>query len=117
MTHAMVISGVHLDPKSGKPLRYKVENSWGENSGDKGFFVMTDRWFEQYVYSRLPFYTLGQLRFCLQIRVPGCGSEDSSTQGACGGVREWRTGHSSCLGSHGEPSTYFMCHLAQWPMT
>jgi bleomycin hydrolase len=47
MTHAMVISGVHLDPQSGKPLRYKVENSWGENSGEKGFFVMTDRWFEE----------------------------------------------------------------------
>ncbi|KAI0000371.1 peptidase C1B bleomycin hydrolase [Russula vinacea] len=50
MTHAMVISGVHLDPQSGKPLRYKVENSWGENSGEKGFFVMTDRWFEEFVY-------------------------------------------------------------------
>jgi bleomycin hydrolase len=47
MTHAMVISGVYLDPQSGKPLRYKVENSWGENSGEKGFFVMTDRWFDE----------------------------------------------------------------------
>jgi len=50
MTHAMVISGVHIDPQSGKPVRYKVENSWGEGSGDKGFFVMTDRWFDQFVY-------------------------------------------------------------------
>ncbi|KAI0256108.1 peptidase C1B bleomycin hydrolase [Lactifluus subvellereus] len=50
MTHAMVISGVHLDPQSGKPLRYKVENSWGENSGEKGFYVMTDRWFDEFVY-------------------------------------------------------------------
>lgn len=50
MTHAMVISGVHLDPQSGKPLRYKVENSWGEGSGEKGFFVMTDRWFDEFVY-------------------------------------------------------------------
>lgn len=47
MTHAMVISGVHLDPRTGKPLRYKVENSWGENNGEKGFFVMTDKWFEE----------------------------------------------------------------------
>ncbi|KAG6894137.1 hypothetical protein C0992_007390, partial [Termitomyces sp. T32_za158] len=45
MTHAMVISGVHLDG-NGKPIRYKVENSWGEASGDKGYFVMTDAWFE-----------------------------------------------------------------------
>ncbi|KLO19552.1 peptidase C1B, bleomycin hydrolase [Schizopora paradoxa] len=49
MTHAMVISGVHLDA-SEKPVRYKVENSWGPNVGNKGYFVMTDAWFEQFVY-------------------------------------------------------------------
>jgi bleomycin hydrolase len=48
MTHAMTISGVHLDA-NGKPVRYKVENSWGEASGDKGYFVMTDKWFEEWV--------------------------------------------------------------------
>lgn len=48
MTHAMVISAVHLD-ESGKPVRYKVENSWGEEPGEKGWFVMTDKWFEEYV--------------------------------------------------------------------
>lgn len=46
MTHAMVISGVHLNAE-GKPIRYKVENSWGEAAGDKGYFVMTDKWFEE----------------------------------------------------------------------
>jgi len=49
MTHAMVISGVHLDA-AGKPVRYKVENSWGPDVGEKGYFVMTDAWFEQFVY-------------------------------------------------------------------
>lgn len=49
MTHAMVISGVHLDP-AGKPLRYKIENSWGDSTGDKGYYLMTDEWFEQFVY-------------------------------------------------------------------
>jgi len=46
MTHAMVISGVHLD-SAGRPIRYKVENSWGEASGREGYMVMTDKWFKE----------------------------------------------------------------------
>ncbi|CEL58863.1 bleomycin hydrolase [Rhizoctonia solani AG-1 IB] len=49
MTHAMVISGVHLD-KQGNPVRYRIENSWGDVNGDKGYYVMTDRWFDEYVF-------------------------------------------------------------------
>lgn len=49
MTHAMVISGVHLDA-AGKPVRYKVENSWGPDVGAKGYFVMSDAWFDEFVY-------------------------------------------------------------------
>ena len=48
MTHAMVITGVHLD-NTGKPVRYRVENSWGETAGKEGFFVMTDAWFDELV--------------------------------------------------------------------
>lgn len=50
MTHAMVITGVHLDPSSGAPVRWKIENSWGDAVGDKGYFVMTDAWFDEYVF-------------------------------------------------------------------
>jgi len=27
-----------------------VENSWGAGVGDKGFYTMTDEWFEEYTY-------------------------------------------------------------------
>lgn len=49
MTHAMVFTGVNLD-KEGKPNRWKVENSWGEDRGNKGFYIMSDRWFDEYMY-------------------------------------------------------------------
>jgi len=44
-----VITAAHVDA-DGKPVRYKVENSWGPDVGDKGFFVMTAKWFDEYVY-------------------------------------------------------------------
>ncbi|WP_297519934.1 C1 family peptidase [uncultured Clostridium sp.] len=46
--HAMTITGVNL--VDGEPNRWKVENSWGEKPGDKGYFVMSDRWLNDYVY-------------------------------------------------------------------
>ena len=47
-THAMLIVGVNL--VDGKPTRWKVENSWGDEKGKKGYFVMTDEWFDEYAY-------------------------------------------------------------------
>ncbi|KAL4877132.1 peptidase C1B, bleomycin hydrolase [Aspergillus karnatakaensis] len=49
MTHAMVITAVHLDD-NGHPVRWRVENSWGEGAGDKGWFVMTDKWMTEYTF-------------------------------------------------------------------
>ena len=49
MTHAMVLTAVHLD-ENGKPIRWRVQNSWGEGAGTKGWFVMSDRWMDQFVY-------------------------------------------------------------------
>ena len=49
MTHAMVLTGVDLD-ESGAPTKWRVENSWGDKLGDKGFFVMSDRWFDEFMY-------------------------------------------------------------------
>ncbi len=52
MTHAMVITGVDLD-EEGRSLKWKVENSWGDEVGDKGFFVMDDAWFGEFAYQIL----------------------------------------------------------------
>ena len=49
MTHAMVFQGVNLD-ENGNPDRWKVENSWGDEPGEKGYFVMSDDWFTEYTY-------------------------------------------------------------------
>src|SRR5690554_4621802 len=49
MTHAMVFTGVHLD-ENDKPVRWRVENSWGEVGGDKGYLTMSDAWFSEFVY-------------------------------------------------------------------
>lgn len=48
MNHAMVITGVNLD--EGKPNRWKIENSWGDKNGEKGYYICSDSWFDQYVY-------------------------------------------------------------------
>ncbi len=47
--HAMVFTGVDID-ENGKPLKWKVENSWGDQIGDKGYFTMSNSWFDEYVY-------------------------------------------------------------------
>ena len=49
MTHAMVFQGVNLDD-NGKPNRWRVENSWGDVPGKKGYYVMSDAWFDEYMY-------------------------------------------------------------------
>lgn len=48
MNHAMVITGVNLHGE--KADRWKIENSWGEEKGEKGYYMMSDAWFDEYVY-------------------------------------------------------------------
>ena len=49
MTHAMVLTAVHLD-KDGKAVRWRVENSWSNTAGTDGYFVMSDRWMDEFCY-------------------------------------------------------------------
>ena len=48
MTHAMLFTGV--DVVEGSPRRWRVENSYGNTVGDKGFFLMNDSWYDEYMF-------------------------------------------------------------------
>jgi len=48
-SHAMTLIAVDIDPKSGSTTKWMVENSWG-SSGYKGKLIMTDRWFDEYMF-------------------------------------------------------------------
>jgi bleomycin hydrolase len=48
MTHAMLFTGVDL--LDGQPRRWRVENSWGDEGGRKGFYTMNDSWFDEYTF-------------------------------------------------------------------
>ena len=48
MNHAMVITGVNL--VNDKPTKWKIENSWGTQVANKGYYTATDLWFDSFVY-------------------------------------------------------------------
>ena len=48
-SHAMTLMAVDLD-KDGKPTKWMVENSWGPQAGYQGHLIMTDRWFDEYMF-------------------------------------------------------------------
>jgi bleomycin hydrolase len=72
MTHAMLFTGVDVVKRGKKetPRRWKVENSWGEENGRNGFYLMNDNWFDEYMFEiaarkdRLP----GRLQKALDLK-------------------------------------------------
>ena len=48
-SHAMTLIAVDVDD-SGKTTKWMVENSWGPASGYKGNVIMTDEWFNEYMF-------------------------------------------------------------------
>ena len=49
-SHAMTLIAVDIDPTSGKTKKWMVENSWGASSGYQGNMIMTDEWFNEYMF-------------------------------------------------------------------
>ena len=45
MNHCMMFCGVNLD-ENGKADRWKIENSWGDASGQKGYYIGSEKWFK-----------------------------------------------------------------------
>ncbi|XP_040194502.1 bleomycin hydrolase [Rana temporaria] len=51
MTHAMALTAVtEKEEHEGQYEKWRVENSWGDDRGNKGYLIMTDEWFSEYVY-------------------------------------------------------------------
>ncbi|MCU0104673.1 C1 family peptidase [Acholeplasma vituli] len=48
MNHAMVITGVNLI--DGQANKWKIENSWGSEKGQKGYYLMSGTWFDENTY-------------------------------------------------------------------
>ena len=48
-SHAMTLMAVDLDA-DGKAKKWMVENSWGASSGYRGHLIMTDEWFDEYMF-------------------------------------------------------------------
>ena len=49
-SHAMTLIAVDVCPQTGKPVKWMVENSWGAASGYQGCVIMTDEWFNEYMF-------------------------------------------------------------------
>lgn len=68
MTHAMVLTAVQVE--NGKSLRWRVENSWSDSAGDKGYFVMSDAWMDAFVYQAVidPQFVSKEIRDVLKMK-------------------------------------------------
>ena len=75
-SHAMTLMAVDLD-KDGKPKKWMVENSWGAEAGYKGHLIMTDEWFDEYMFRLVveTKYASSKIQEILKqkpIRLPAC---------------------------------------------
>lgn len=68
MNHAMCITGVNLDED--KPTKWKIENSWGDECGIKGYYLASDSWFDQQVFQAVinKKYLPDKIIACLELK-------------------------------------------------
>ena len=68
MTHAMVLTAVHV--VGGQPVRWRVQNSWGTAAGTEGWFVMSDKWMDEFVYQAVvePRFVSKEIRDILDMK-------------------------------------------------
>lgn len=121
MTHAMVLTAVHLDASCvpflllgrtslmlcfvcrGKSVRWRVENSWGVEACDKGFMLMSDHWFEEHVFQivadrkKVPAHLVKVFEHGTAVELPPWVRSLSLV------VLRWRLMLCSFAGSHGLP--------------
>lgn len=83
MTHAMVLTAVHLSP-DGKPIRWRVENSWSSTAGTEGYFVMSDSWMDEVRGHYVQRHANTYANLILAVLLPGC---CRSVCGQCRGQR------------------------------
>lgn len=50
LTHDSISPTPQLPQESGTPEKWRVENSWGEDRGEKGYLIMTSEWFKEFVF-------------------------------------------------------------------
>lgn len=50
-SHAVLVVGYEVDPITGRVRKWKIQNSWGEESGDRGYFHMYSDYFERFAWS------------------------------------------------------------------
>jgi bleomycin hydrolase len=63
MNHAMVLTGVSI--QNNQTSKWKIENSWGDKSGNKGYYLASDSWFNKFVYQAVinkKYFTEKQLK-------------------------------------------------------
>ena len=48
-SHAMLLVSCDTDAND-KPVKWRFENSWGADSGNKGYLILTDEWFDEYLF-------------------------------------------------------------------